>query len=522
MGLLGASFALLVGPAAAQPNRPLRIVLGQELAILDPIISTNNATRQFGYMVFDTLIAVDSQGRYRPQMLEGWTVSDDGRRYRFTLREGLEWHDGQPVTAADCVASIRRWGARDGLGQLLLAATARLEAEDARSFVLELERPFGFVIEALGKPGTIVPFMMPARIAATDPMRPITEFVGSGPWTFRRDEWRQGDRAVFRRFARYRPRAEPADGLAGGKVVHFDVAEFVSITDPATRVAALQGNEVDLLDFLPPDFIAPLRRNRNVVVVRATGGMGQFMPFISLNHAVPPFNNPLVRRAAQAALDQGDIMAAMGLPPEFTLRDCSSIYTCDSPSTIEAAHPALSRRGVERARALLREAGYNNERVLFLHPTDSVTLSPVASMAMQQLRRAGFNVDEFSSDWATVAARRLKREPVEAGGWSAIPVIWPGVDLWSPIVFAGTAFNCREYPGWFCDEPMREAMGRYAAETDPARRRALAADIQDRFHENVNFIIGGQMSVPMAHRVELEGVVPFAFPIPWNLRRASR
>jgi len=171
MGLLGASFALLVGPAAAQPNRPLRIVLGQELAILDPIISTNNATRQFGYMVFDTLIAVDSQGRYRPQMLEGWTVSDDGRRYRFTLREGLEWHDGQPVTAADCVASIRRWGARDGLGQLLLAATARLEAEDARSFVLELERPFGFVIEALGKPGTIVPFMMPARIAATGPPR---------------------------------------------------------------------------------------------------------------------------------------------------------------------------------------------------------------------------------------------------------------------------------------------------------------------------------------------------------------
>lgn len=516
--LLAALLLLAALPASAQQNRPLRIVLGQELAILDPIISTNNATRQFGYMVFDTLISMDSQGRYRPQMLESWTISEDRLTYRFRLREGLLWHDGQPVTAEDCIASIRRWGARDGLGQLLLAATASLIADGPRDFTLTLSRPFGFVIEALGKPGTIVPFMMPARIAATDPMRPIQEFVGSGPFTFNRAEWRQGDRAIFRRFAAYNPRPEPADGLAGGKRVHFEVAEFVSITDPATRVSALQGNEVDMLESLPPDFILPLRRNRNVVVLRAA----QFMPFISLNHAVPPFDKPLVRQAAQAALNQAEMMAAMGLPPDFYLPDCTSVFTCNAPSTVEATHPNLAQRSPERARALLREAGYNNERVLFLHPTDSVLLSPIASMAMQQLRRAGFNVEEFSSDWATVAARRLRREPVEQGGWSAIPLVWPGVDLFSPIVFAGTAFNCRNYPGWFCDETLREALVRYTAESDPARRREMAGEIQDRFHENVNLVIAGQMSVPQAHRAELADVVPFAFPIPWNARRVAR
>lgn len=504
---------LLALPGAAQ-QRPLRMVLGQELAVLDPIISTNNATRQFGYMVFDTLISMDSQGRYHPQMLESWRVSEDGLRYDFRLREGLEWHDGTPVTAADCIASLRRWGARDGLGQSLFAAIASLEADGPRNFSLTLARPFGFVIEALGKPGTIVPFMMPARIAATDPQRPITEFIGSGPFTFNRAEWRQGERAIFRRFARYNPRPEPADGLAGGKVVHFEVAEFVSITDPATRVAALQGNEVDLLEFLPPDYIAPMRRNRNINVLRPTGGLGQYMTFISLNHAQPPFDNPRIRQAAQAAINQSEIVATVGVPTDFRLEDCTSISTCNSPSFIPATHPNLPLRSVERARALLREAGYNNERVIFLHPSDSVTLSPVASMAMQNLRRAGFNVEEWASDWASVAARRLNRE-----GWNAVTVIWPGVDLFSPIVFAGTAFNCRPYPGWFCDEPMRDLMVRYTAGRDPAQRRELAAQIQDRFHENVNFIIGGQMSVPQAYRAELTGIVEFAFPIPWNLRR---
>jgi len=504
---------LLALPAAAQ-QRPLRMVLGQELAVLDPIISTNNATRQFGYMVFDTLISMDSQGRYQPQMLQSWRVSADGLRYDFRLREGLEWHDGAPVTAADCVASLRRWGARDGLGQLLMAATASLEADGPRDFALTLARPFGFVIEALGKPGTIVPFMMPARMAATDPQRPITEFIGSGPFTFNRAEWRQGERAVFRRFARYNPRPEPADGLAGGKVVHFEVAEFVSITDAATRVAALQGNEVDLLELLPPDFIVPMRRNRNINVLRPTGGMGQFMPFVSLNHAAPPFDNVLVRQAAQAAINQSDIVATVGVPADFRLDDCTSISMCNSPSFIPATTANLALRGPDRARALLRQAGYNNERIVFLHPTDSVTLSPVASMAMQNLRRAGFNVEEWSSDWASVAARRLNREQ-----WNAVVVVWPGVDLFSPIVFAGTAFNCRNYPGWFCDEPMRALMERYTAVREPAARRDLAAAIQDRFHENVNLIIAGQLSVPQAYRAELTGIVEFAFPIPWNLRR---
>ncbi len=514
-----AALLALAAPAASAQDRPLRIVLGQELAVLDPIISTNNATRAFGYMVFDTLIAMDGRGEYRPQMLESWSASDDRMTWTFRLRPGLEWHDGAPVTAEDCVASIRRWGARDGLGQLMMAATKEMRVLDGRAFAIELSRPFGFVVEALGKPGTIVPFMMPARLAATDPARPVPDIVGSGPWTFRREEWRQGDRAVFRRNPRYRPREEPADGLAGGKVVHFDTAEFVSITDVATRAAALQGGEVDVVEIVPPDFVALLRRNRNVAVMRPKGGMGQYMPFISLNHAHPPFNNPAVRRAAQMAIVQAEIMAGTGLPDDMFLQECLTIYACDSPAATDAGTEGLRGRGAGQGRDLLRKAGYNNERVVFLHPTDSAILNPVAAVAIEQLRRAGFNVDEWTSDWASVAQRRLSREPVERGGWSAVTVVWPGIDLFNPMVNSVIAYNCRNYPGWFCDEEMKALLERYAAEGDGARRRELAAGIQRRFHENVNFVIAGQLSMPQAYRADLRGVVEFAFPVPWNLRR---
>ncbi|GAA0600547.1 hypothetical protein GCM10009416_43200 [Craurococcus roseus] len=240
----------------------------------------------------------------------------------------------------------------------------------------------------------------------------------------------------------------------------------------------MQGGEVDVVEIVPPDFVSLLRRNRNIVVMRPKGGMGQYMPFISLNHAHPPFDNPAIRRAAQTAIAQAEIMAGTGLPEDMYLRECLTIYACDSPTATEVGTEDLRGRGLERARELLREAGYNNERVVFLHPTDSAILNPVAAVAavaVEQLRRAGFNVDEWTSDWASVAQRRLNRGPVERGGWSAVTVVWPGIDLFNPMVNSVAAYNCRNYPGWFCDEEMKALMERYAAEGDPARRGSWRA-----------------------------------------------
>jgi peptide/nickel transport system substrate-binding protein len=191
--ILAATVAALAGtPAAAQGDRVIRMIPGGDLKIIDPIQNASYISRNHGYMVYDTLFAVDSRGRVRPQMVDAYTVSPDGRKYTFTLRPGLKWHDGAPVTAADCVASIRRWGAKDVSGRLLMAAAASLDVVNERSFALSLKEPFGLVLEALGKPSSNVPFMMPERIARTDPNQQITDATGSGPFVFKRDEWVPG------------------------------------------------------------------------------------------------------------------------------------------------------------------------------------------------------------------------------------------------------------------------------------------------------------------------------------------
>jgi peptide/nickel transport system substrate-binding protein len=516
---LGFAVLLCLASLPAQAEKVVRAVLNTELAVLDPIATTINATRVFAYLVFDQLVAIDSQGKYHPQMLEGWQISDDKLTYTFTLRDGLLWSDGTPVTATDCVASIKRWGKRDGFAKSLMAMTKDLRVTGDKTFVLELAQPFAFVIEALGKPGNNVPVMMPARLAATDPGTAIKEPIGSGPFTFRQNEWRPGELAIFDRNPNYKPRPEPADGLSGGKKVNIDRVEIINQADVATRMLSLQSGGVDLLEYIPFDYIVPLR-NEPKVVVAPLVGVEQMLQALSLNHAQPPFNNLLARRAVQAALDQAEVMASLGLPEDMYLKKCLSIYLCNAAGTSDAGLEYYQDAGLDRAKALLKESGYNGERVVLLHAATSASLNPTGLVEADILKRIGFNVDIQTSDFATVAARRASKAPVSEGGWSAIPVIWNGIDLVNPLSDPAVFNNCNEYnPGWYCDEELTELLRQYALAPDEGQRRDLAGQIQKAFHRNVNFVLGGQLSAPMGWRADLKGVIPFAFPVFWNMDR---
>ncbi len=517
--LIAATGLLLpLSPARAE-TAPLRASLNTELQYLDPIYATINATRVFAYMVFDTLVGIDNAGTYHPQMLEGWEISPDHLTYTFRLRDGLQWSDNTPVTAEDCIASIRRWAKREAFGGLMLQATQELRVVDSRTFELRLNRPFAFVIEALGKPGNTIPVMMPARLASLDIGKPIQEPVGSGPFLFRRGEWRPGERAIFDRNPNYRPRPEPPDGLSGGKVVRVDRVDLISMPDQATRVAALQKGELDLLEVVPFDFIDLLRRDPNIVVT-SQRGIEQMMAIITMNHLQPPFNNPLIRRALQAAVSQPDVMAAFGLPANMYLPRCLSIYMCNAPGTTDAGTEVYRSAGIERAKALLKEAGYHNEPVVFLHAASSALLNPVGLVVADQMRQAGFNVDVRTSDFATVADRRRSRAAVENGGWSVVPIVWNGIDMVNPLADPAVSYNCSESnPGWYCDTRMTELLRRYSETYDPATQQELAGEIQAEFHANVNYVLAGQFSAPMAYRANLRGMVPFGFPVFWSVER---
>jgi peptide/nickel transport system substrate-binding protein len=508
----------LAAPARAEEST-LRAVMNIELQVLDPQVTTATVTRAMGYMVYDTLIAMDHEGKFHPQMLEKWDVSDDRLTWTFTLRSGLAWHDGSPVTADDCVASLRRWAVGDAFGKRLMDAADSLTVVDPRTFTLHLTRPFAFVIEALGKPNAFVPFILPARLIANATAKPITEVMGSGPFMFSKAEWRPGDRAVFRRNPAYQPRPEPADGLAGGKVVHFDRVEFVSMPDPATRIAALQTGEVDYLEILPIDYIAMMRKNPDVTVIRQPP-MAQIMGGLTVNNLLPPFNDVRIRKALQIALDQSEIMAGMGLPPDMYLPFCQSVFLCGGPYASEVGTERLRHPSAEKARQMLKEAGYNNERIVLLHSTDSATINPISLVVIDQIKRAGFNLDVVAADYSSLAQRRLKKEPLDQGGWNLMPVVWSGYDMINPLSHYATSYSCGgTYPGWNCDPNIPPLVAKFEVETNPAKRQDLADQMQARILAQAPEMFLGQFSPPTAFRSNLHGVIANGLHVFWNVRR---
>ena len=223
--LLAAGATALAAPALAQPDRVLRFIPEGDLAVLDPIWTTANVVADHGAMVYDTLFGIDDSGTPQPQMVDTYTVSSDKLTWRFHLRPGLKFSDGTPVTAKDCVQSLKRWAARDSAGQLLMGKAQSLTAIDSDTFELKLTIPYGLVLETLGKNSTQLPFMMREKEALTDPNQQITETIGSGPFLFLRDQWNPGNKAIYVKNPAYIPRAEPPSGLAGGKVVKIDRVE---------------------------------------------------------------------------------------------------------------------------------------------------------------------------------------------------------------------------------------------------------------------------------------------------------
>jgi len=258
----------------------LRFIPHADVTILDPYWTPAYITRNYGYMVYDTLFAMNSELRPQPQMVDTWTLSDDKLTYNFTLREGLKFHDGQPVRATDVVASLKRWGKRDlAYGQPLLAAATAIEPIGDRQFRIELRMPFP-VLEALATLNSPTPFIMPDRLAETDPFTQIKEAIGSGPFKFVKEEWQPGHKVVYVRNPDYVPRPEPPSWAAGGKVAKVDRIEWLYIPEAVTAAQALGNAEVDYWENVPTDYTATLEHDPNV----STQSFGGLIGIVRFNH----------------------------------------------------------------------------------------------------------------------------------------------------------------------------------------------------------------------------------------------
>ena len=514
--LLAAAALLAASSGAMAQGKTLRLVPHADLKTLDPLFNTAYITRNHGYMVFDMLFAQDSKGQPRPQMVDTWKVSEDGRQWRFTLRPGLKFSDGAPVTAEDCVASLQRWAKKDTLGQAMMTAGAQLAATGADSFTLTLKEPFGLVLEALSKPSGLPPFIMPKRLAATDPNTPVTEMVGSGPFLFKRDEWVPGNKVVYVKNPAYAPRKEPADGLAGGKNVKVDRVEWVYIPDGNTATAALMNGEVDMLEQVAPDFLPVLESNSDIKLGTSVASQGM----VVINALYPPFNDARARQAIYYVISQKQMIAAMGYSEKYREDYCPTLYICGSPLATDAGAAPYARQDFARARQLLQEAGYKGEKVVLLYPSDHLS-APAVMVLSQNLKKAGVNVDLQSMDWASLAARRLKKDPPAQGGWNLF-LTWGGYyDASTPVTNPWLSAACgNSLPGWPCDKEMDELRTAWIRETDAARRKELATRLQERAYQTVPYAMWGEFKPVSATRgLSHTELLKTGIPVMWNIEK---
>ena len=411
-GLALAAPRLALGQGSA---RTLRFIPQGNLANPDPVWTTTTIARNHELMVYDTLFGLGQDFRPKPQMAAGHEVSADGLVHTVTLRPELHFHDGEKVLARDCVASIARWSRRDVLGQHLAAILEEMRPLADDKFEIRLKRPWAGLTWALGKPSASICAIMPERLARTDPFTQVTEHVGSGPFRFRADQWVPGSLAVYERNPHYVPRDEPPDFLAGGKPVHFDRVEWLVLPDPATAAAALQNNEADWWETPLADLLPVLRRSRDIAVevVNTAGALG----VLRFNHLHPPFDRVAVRRALLPAIDQRAFMQAALGNDEALWRVPAGAFTPGTPlANDEGIEAVAGPRDIEAARRALAAAGYDGRKVVLLQPSDYPTLSALAEVAADTMRRVGFNVDLQSMDWGTLVQRRASREPPEKGG----------------------------------------------------------------------------------------------------------
>jgi peptide/nickel transport system substrate-binding protein len=519
-GIAAASGLAAPRLSLAADNKVLRFIPQANLANLDPVWTTQYVVRNASLLIWDMLYGVDDQLQPQPQMVESHQVSSDFKTWTFKLRDGLKFHDNEPVRAKDVVASLNRWMVRSPtMGVVIRQQTDALEAVDDRTFRFRLNKPYPKMLFALGSSSTPGLFIMPERMANTDPFKQISEYVGSGPMMFKRDEWVPGAKAVFQRFDGYVPRAEKANWLAGGKRMHFDRIEWQIVQDGATAAAAVQNGEIDWWETALTDLAPMLKQAPDVAVDIADplGNVGSFR----MNHLYPPFNDVRARKAVQIALSQEDYMEALVGDDHALWKTMPGFFTPDTPLYTEVGgEPLKGKRDYDLAKKLLAEAGYKNEPIVLLVATDVQITKAQGDVTADLLKRIGMNVQYQALDWGTVGQRRAKKDPPAQGGWNIFHTWHAGSDCVNPMPYVGlNASGDTAWFGWPKSDLIQEKIADWYAAADPGSEKQAIDALNKAAMDFVVYIPTGFFKGYQAWRKNLSGVVKAPFPVFWDVTK---
>ncbi len=510
---------LLLFSLTARAETVLRIAPGSDGSSFDPMGPAATQTYIQGMVVYDMLFALDENLNVHPQMIGATDISADRLTYKLTLRPGLLFHDGGPVTARDVVASLKRWMGLDIVGRTMAMDVASIDVVDQDTLALVMKRPFP-VEQALANSGSGLPVIMREKEAAAGRFTQQTEIIGSGPFRFVPSAYRPGDHIIYERFPGYAPRKEPPNGLAGGKIAKVDKLDFHFIPDAATKSAALTTGEVDIVDQLPFDQADVLVNNKDVTVFVSSKIYNPF--FLRPNALYPPFDNPKARQALALAVNQADYMAVSFVRPEWGL-PCRSFFVCGSPNGITDGAQPYVKPDLERAKRLLAESGYKGEPVTIVTSHETLFIGMAADYATEELKKIGLNIQEVNSDYGSFMTRRNNKAKPAEGGWNLFIASVSGAGLFTPLSnsIADTTCGGKNFAGWACDEEAASLRDAYIHEGDPAKQREILTKLSQRLWEVMPTIVLGQRANLYGLRKNISGFVrsPSLITPFWNIEK---
>ncbi len=511
----------LAAPAGTQAQTTLKFVPQADLRILDTAWTTAAITRNHGYLIYEPLFSYDSKNEPKPQAVESWTASADGLTWTFTMRPGMTFSDGTPITAKDAAASLERWSKRKASGTTMRARMAAITVKDDRTFEMTFKERFGLVLETLSD--AIQPsFVLRAQDAAADPFTQIQfkEVVGSGPFTFVTEEWVPGSKAVYKKNPSYKPRPEAPDGFWGGKIAKLDRIEWIYIPDANTQVQALIRGEVDVVEIPAVDLLPLLKRapNVKVEVMDKLGSQSFFM----LNAHAAPLDKPEIRQALALIVDQAQFLTATIGNPDYE-KVCFSIMACGSPNESNVGMADFTKANMAKAKELLKKAGYNNEPVVLMDPTDQHILHQMAVVMAQFMRDAGINVDLQANDWSAVVTRSARGDKPGPGspGWHMHPSWAPARVVSSPLTATQLRAPCNTttFVPAPCDQELENRKSRFFAAATLPDRKAAMDSLQQRFYDVMPYVVTGQFLAPKAWRDNVTGMVNASEFVFWNVEK---
>ncbi len=455
------------GPAS---GGVLHIATNAEPGTLDWTASTATATRLVAWHIYETLFALDRNYDVKPQLAEGYSVSADGLHYTIRLRKGITFHNGQPMTADDAVASLERWGQLSGGGRETFKFVKHVTKVDASTVLIDLVRVFTPLIANIGDPKQAA-IIMPKSLAQAAGVQPVKDYIGTGPYMFQK--WEQGHQIVIVRNPKYASRAEDWGGITGKKVAYADEIDFFPVRDDQVRFAGVTTGQYDLALELQADLYPQVKANPRLTadIVKVFSWRAAIF-----NKSRPPFNDARMRLAVLSAIKPADLMASVG-PKDFWNLDPALFFPEQTGLYSTVGSDMYNHQNLEKAKALMKEAGYSGQKIVLMATKDYTWNYNLSQVLAPQLQAAGFAVDEQVYDWPTMLNRRAKKD-----GWDIfLTGFSPSFDPTAVIFFAST------WPGFYESKAMDDLLSKWGQTpaSDGAARKALMNQIQTVFYKEV-------------------------------------